>query len=52
MGARVAALRAGYRPDSRPITVAKSKVVSGSQSGVMTADIGGGAPVWADWPAM
>lgn len=51
-GVIVAALSAGYKPDSKPMIVAKMRVNGGSQAGVDTATEGGGAPVCTDWPAM
>ncbi len=47
-GTIVAALRAGYKPDKRPIRVEKSKAKIGSHNGVKTAVLGGGPPCCAD----
>lgn len=50
-GIIVAARKAGYNPEMRPIMVAKMSAKAGNQNGVETATLGGILPVSADCPA-
>jgi hypothetical protein len=50
-GNRVAALRAGYSPESSPTRVAKARLNNGSQMGVELAPVGIVPPEDAAWLA-